>query len=182
MSSNGWPNHGRGEHQVPRLDSVSRVSVPVPPPVAPYTVPGGASVPPRPAAAPRPVPTGVPEVVVRTRAELEALRADAEQELAATEETWRMMWLDPRHRGQALSGILNAVRWLLGEREPAPISSEVDDGPLPATRSIGRERIHAEDRVFGRAWPELPEWYAAGVLRALEWSFIQERDRPISAQ
>ncbi|MQS18008.1 hypothetical protein F7Q99_39125 [Streptomyces kaniharaensis] len=166
MVSNGW----------------SRVHVPVPPAVAPYTVPGGAGVPPMPSAPPAvPLPTGVPEVVIRSRAELEQLRDDARQELAATEESFRAMWLDPRHRGEGLTGVLNAVLWLLGERPLAPMSNEVEDSPLPVTRSIGREQIHAEDRVFGRAWrEERTEWYAGGVLRTLEWSHIQGRDRPIS--
>ncbi len=162
----------------------SHVQVPVPPPVPPYTVPGGSSVPPRPSTPPAVPPvTGVPEVVIRSRAELEALRDDAEAELAATEETFRLMWLDPRHKGEGLTGILNAVRWLLGERELAPMSNEVEpENRLPATRSIGREQTSAEDRVMrqGRAFMDLTEWYAGGVLRTLEWSHIEKRPRPIS--
>ncbi|KOV09627.1 hypothetical protein ADK60_40370 [Streptomyces sp. XY431] len=149
----------------------------------PYSPPAGHQVPPRPTAPPpAPLPTGVPEVVIRSRAELEQLRDDARAELEAREETYRVMWLDPRHRGEGMSGVLDAVLWLLGERQLAPISAEVLDSPLPATRQIGREQTHAEDRVFGRAWrEECTEWYAGGVLRALEWSHISTRDRPIAA-
>ncbi|MFJ9167303.1 hypothetical protein ACIRN5_23370, partial [Lysinibacillus fusiformis] len=110
-----------------------------------------------------------------------ALRDDAQAELEATEESFRLMWLDPRHRGEGLTGILNAVRWLLGERPLAPISNEVDPAnPLPAPRSIGSEKIDAEDRVMGRGeyrqtWSE---WYAGGVLRTLEWATITHNPRP----
>ncbi|MFG3229910.1 hypothetical protein ACGF07_34695 [Kitasatospora sp. NPDC048194] len=121
-------------------------------------------------------------MVIRSRAELEQLRDDARDELGATEETFRMMWLNPRHRGEGVSGVLNAVLWLLGERQLAPISSELLETPLPATRQIGREQTHAEDRVFGRAWrEECTESYAGAVLRTLEWSHIATRDRPIAA-
>ncbi|MFI9332962.1 hypothetical protein ACIGZJ_36180 [Kitasatospora sp. NPDC052868] len=160
------------------------MNVPTPPPRPAYTLPPGAPPPPAvPPAVPAPA-VGVPESVIHSREELQQLQGDAEQLLGAEGPHFELAWCDPRHAGACLQGIVDTVRWLLGERPISPISEEPREEPaLPTVREVGRETIRAEDAVNGLAWRHLPEWYSAGVLRTLEWATKRRppRPRPVAA-
>ena len=66
-----------------------------------------------------------------------------------------MIWVSPDGVASALEAIIHTTRWLLGEREWAPISRELywyPDLPVPLIRT------HAEDAIFGYKWTDASEW------------------------
>jgi hypothetical protein len=132
--------------------------------------------------------TGVPANVIKTREELESLRDDAlrlQRDAGGIHP--ELPWLPPNSEDEGLRGILNSVRWLLGEIDTFPITDELhvrpvagllpscSPGPdgLPTVRQIGREKQGAEDAILRNGHFRLiPEWYAAGTLRTLEWATL----------
>ncbi|KAB7833543.1 hypothetical protein [Streptomyces mobaraensis] len=129
-----------------------------------------------PPAQPTPAAQALPPGVVRSRRELEQLRDDALASQARQPEDVRMMWCSPDGVASALEAIVHTTRWLLGEREWAPISRDVYDYPdLPVGRLVG----HAEAVIFDGRWPEISEWYAGGVRRTAEWALNAGKERPI---
>jgi len=181
VTGSEWPTSG----SVPSRPGPFQVTVPQAPPRPPYSVPPG--TPPRPVSPPAApataaVPTDVPQGVIRTRAELESLRDDARRLLDTPGPHFELPWLDSRFDHDGISGVLNAVTWLLGERELAPISNDLREQVLPPIREIGRESIRAEDCIYRRKWTELTEWYGGGVLRTLDWATVEHKGgkpRPI---
>ncbi|MFE5730244.1 hypothetical protein ACFQ7A_04930 [Streptomyces sp. NPDC056528] len=109
----------------------------------------------------------LPPRVVRTRPELERLRDDALASQPLQPGDVRMLWCSPEGVASALEAVVHTTRWLLGEREWAPISRDLYPYPdLP----VARVRLHAEDAIFGYKWHETSEWYAGGVKRTIEWA------------
>ncbi|MFD3907824.1 hypothetical protein ACFXOL_11055 [Streptomyces californicus] len=132
--------------------------------------PGGTQ-PPAPSTGPQPLPSSV----VRSRAELEKLRDDALAAQPRDPGDARMSWCSPDGVAGALEAIVHTSRWLLGERERAPITRELYDYPdLPVGRIAGR----ATDAIFEDN-SEIPEWYAGGVRRTVEWATNAAKERPI---
>ena len=118
----------------------------------------------------------LPERVTRSRAELEQLREDARASQLVDPDEVRMLWVSPDGVASALEAVIDTTRWLLGERDRAPISRELYDYPeLP----VAAVRTNAEDAIYGYRWTEVGEWYAGGVKRTLEWATSPEADRPI---
>ncbi|MFB7677871.1 hypothetical protein ACFC26_41375 [Kitasatospora purpeofusca] len=120
--------------------------------------------------------------MIRSRAELEALRDDARRLLESPGPHYQLAWLDPRYVHDGLSGVLNVVQWLLGERDAAPISGDQREAEELTVRDVGREKIRSEDCVYRRAWTGLTEWYGGGALRTFEWATITHaggKPRPI---
>ncbi|MEU5547175.1 hypothetical protein AB0G85_33165 [Streptomyces sioyaensis] len=118
----------------------------------------------------------LPASVTRSRGELEKLRDDALASQAREPGDVRMMWCSPDGVASALEAIIHTTRWLLGEREWAPISRTLYDYPdLP----VGRIAGHATDAIFEGRWPEVSEWYAGGVKRTVEWATSVDKERPI---
>ncbi|WP_431684158.1 hypothetical protein [Kitasatospora sp. KL5] len=170
--------------------------LPPPTPRQPYTVPAGA--PPMPSAPPvyspsEPAPRdAVPEGVIRTRAELESLRDDALEMLeAGHNDDFRIMWVaGPHDLREALRGILNAARWLLGETTSMPIMDErpererrerrggndPDENGLPTKGQIFYERRDAEEAEEG--FIRLQRYYAGGVRKTLSWATYEHEDDP----
>lgn len=135
---------------------------------------GGPQPPAQPTHAPA-APT-LPPRVVRSRGELEKLRDDALASQPIEPGDVRMIWVSPEGVASALEAIIHTTRWLLGEREWAPISREMYEYPnLP----VPLIRTHAEDAIFGYKWAETSEWYAGGVKRTVEWAMSSDVERPI---
>ncbi|WP_431776328.1 hypothetical protein, partial [Streptomyces cucumeris] len=117
----------------------------------------------------------LPPRVARSRSELEKLRDDALASQSLQPGDVRMIWCSPEGAASALEAIIHTTRWLLGERERAPISRELyayPDLPVPLIRT------HAEDAIFGYKWTETSEWYAGGVKRTVEWATSAAEERP----
>lgn len=135
---------------------------------------GGAQPPAQPTHAPA-APT-LPPRVVRSRSELEKLRDDALASQPLEPGDARMIWVSPDGVASALEAIIHTTRWLLGEREWAPISRELYAYPdLP----VALIRTHAEDAIFGYKWADTSEWYAGGVKRTVQWATSADEERPI---
>lgn len=118
----------------------------------------------------------LPPNITRPRAELEKLRDDALAAQLQDPGDARMSWCSPDGVASALEAIVDTTRWVLGERERAPISLEVYDYPdLP----VGRIAGHAQDAIFEDRWPGVVEWYAGGVRRTVEWATSPGKERPI---
>ncbi len=118
----------------------------------------------------------LPPRVTRSRNELEKLRDDALASQSLEPGDVRMIWVSPDGVASALEAIVHTTRWLLGEREWAPISRELyqyPDLPVPLIRT------HAEDAIFGYKWADTSEWYAGGVKRTVEWATSPAEERPI---
>ncbi|MCX4462431.1 hypothetical protein OOK58_59165 [Streptomyces sp. NBC_01728] len=132
---------------------------------------GGPQPPAQPTAA-----QALPPRVARSRSELEKLRDDARASQPLQPGDVRMIWCSPDGVASALEAIIHTTRWLLGEREWAPISRamyEYPDLPVPLIRT------HAEDAIFGYKWADTSEWYAGGVKRTVEWATSTDEERPI---
>jgi hypothetical protein len=135
---------------------------------------GGSQPPAQPTHAP--AATTLPPRVIRSRGELEKLRDDALASQSLQPGDVRMIWCSPDGVASALEAIIHTTRWLLGEREWAPISREMyayPDLPVPLIRT------HAEDAIFGYKWTETSEWYAGGVKRTVVWATSADEERPI---
>ncbi|MFD5906536.1 hypothetical protein ACFWHG_34255 [Streptomyces microflavus] len=134
---------------------------------------GGPQPPAQPTQAP--VAQQLPPRVTRSRSELEKLRDDALTSQSMQPGDVRMIWVSPDGVASALEAIIHTTRWLLGERERAPITRELHNYPdLPVGRIAGR----ATDAIFTDD-PEIPEWYAGGVKRTVEWATSPAKERPI---
>ncbi|WP_030797527.1 hypothetical protein [Streptomyces griseus] len=123
-----------------------------------------------------PVVQQLPPRVTRSRSELEKLRDDALASQSMQPGDVRMVWVSPDGVASALEAIIHTTRWLLGEREWAPISRELyayPDLPVPLIRT------HAEDAIFGYKWASISEWYAGGVKRTAQWAMSAAEERPI---
>ncbi|MDF4254679.1 hypothetical protein [Streptomyces sp. WMMB303] len=120
----------------------------------------------------------LPEGVTRSRDEVQTLRDDALASLPLDPVEVRVSWCSPRGLASGLEGIIDTTRWLLGEREAAPISVESHPYPRLPVKSV---RLHAQDAVFEHKWPGVSEWYAGGVKRTVEWAMgFSTAERPIS--
>lgn len=118
----------------------------------------------------------LPPRVERSRGELEKLRDDALASQPLPPGDVRMIWCSPDGVASALEAIVHTTRWLLGEREWAPISRELysyPDLPVPLIRT------HAEDAIFENKWTDVSEWYAGGVKRTTQWAMSTAEERPI---
>ena len=119
----------------------------------------------------------LPPGITRSRDELRQLRDDA---LAADPGDPVMVpiaWCSPQGLPSALDGITDTTRWLLGEKERAPISLEPAVYPQLSIRGV---RTHAEDVIFTEKGPDVSEWYGGGVKRTLEWAMGGD-ERPMDA-
>ncbi|MFJ8855208.1 hypothetical protein [Streptomyces sp. NPDC102437] len=124
-----------------------------------------------------PAAQDLPPRVARSRSELEKLRDDALASQSLQPGDVRMIWVSPDGVASALEAIIHTTRWLLGEREWAPISRELypyPDLPVPLIRT------HAVDAIYGYKWTDTSEWYAGGVKRTVDWATAAgTEDRPI---
>jgi hypothetical protein len=124
-----------------------------------------------------PAGAALPPGITRSRAELQQLRDDA---LAADSRDPVMVpiaWCSPQGLASALDGITDTTRWLLGEKDRAPISLEPAVYPALPIRGV---RTHAEDALHTSKWPDVSEWYAGAVKLTVEWA-MGGHERPMDA-
>ncbi len=131
--------------------------------------------------APAPSTPGLPGGVLRTRAELEALRDDAARQFHAGEPARVQLDEDEyevRRPGTFAQGVWAVSACLLGELQSAPISGETHDYPY-TVRQVGREEIHGVDRLEGNDWPDIDRDYALAVRDTVRWATSAWKNRPV---